>query len=345
MLSRFSSRCRGGIDDIAAARSNQVETGWRVDRATFGRVVESMVEARSEGLRMHSLLVRGPQGRLVHDFTPDGPPAVDVRSISKAVVALAVGIAIHDGVRLGGRPLSLDLPVWPFFADHLDRQPAAGRAHLRALRLRHLLTNTVGHDEGFLFRADLQDRDRATLLDHVFTRELVHAPGTHFAYSNVGWYLISAMVTNALGVSLRDWVGGLLLNQLGITDAGWVTYGRYDAGGTGLALSAVDLERIGGLFLDGGRYRGRQVVPEAWIDAMRSPAVPVTRDEDLGAALRPTSYGFGLWVGDGGVHYCDGAGGQLLVVVPRSRTLVVTLAEGGDTATVARCLDDVLRPA
>ena len=216
-------------------------------------------------------------------------------------------------------------------------------AMVQAVRLRHLLTNTLGHDEGFLFRADLQDRDRSTLLDHVFAHELVHPPGAHFAYSNVGWYLISAMVTEELGVSLGDWVGELLLRKLGIADVAWTAYGRYDAGGTGLALSALDLARIGGLFLDGGRHRGRQVVPRAWVEAMRSPAVRVGHGDDLGEPLPATTYGYGMWICDSGVHYCDGADGQFLIVVPSARTVVVALAEAGDTGTVARCLGNALR--
>jgi hypothetical protein len=78
---------------------------------------------------------------------------------------------------------------------------------------------------------------------------------------------------------------------------------------------------------------------------MQSPAVPASREDDLGMALRPTSYGYGLWICGSGVHYCDGADGQFLIVLPRLGTIVVTLAEEGDTATVARCLEDALRPA
>lgn len=313
-----------------------------MDRTTFDRVVDAMVDARAEGLRMRSLVVSSPSGTFAHEFTGDRSP-IDLRSISKVVVSLAVGVAIADGVRLRGRPLSLDLPIWPSFAGFLDRQTPTSREHLRAVRVRHLLTSTVGHPEGFLFRADLQERDRDALLDHVFAHDLVQSPGAHFAYSNVGWYLISAMVTEELGVSLREWVSDLVLSKLGITDVGWVRYGRYDAGGTGLALSAVDLHTIGELFLDGGRYRGRQVVPEAWIEAVRSPAVRVSRSDGLGGPLRATSYGYGMWICDGGIHYCDGAGGQFLIVVPGSRTVVVALAEAGDTLTVARCLGGVLR--
>jgi CubicO group peptidase (beta-lactamase class C family) len=313
-----------------------------MDRRTFDRVVGSLLEARSEGLVMRNLVVSSPSGTFVYEVT-DGRAATDVRSISKVVVTLAVGAAIADGTRLGGRALSLDLEIWPFFAEYLDRQTATGRANLRAVRLRHLLTNTIGHSEGFLFRADLQGCDRDALLDHIFDHDLVHAPGSHFAYSNVGWYLLSAMVTDALGVSLSDWASDLVLRKLGITDVEWVTYGRYDAGGTGLALSAADLHTVGRLFLDGGRHRGRQIVPRTWIEAVRSPAVRASRIDGPGGVLRATSYGYGMWICDSGIHYCDGTGGQFLIVAPASRTVVVTVAEAGDTHTVARCLQGALR--
>ena len=84
-----------------------------MDRTTFDRVVGAML--RCDGLRMRSLAVAGPCGEFVHDFTGDRATA-DVRSISKVVVPLAVGAAIADGVCLRGRPLSLDLPIWPYFA-------------------------------------------------------------------------------------------------------------------------------------------------------------------------------------------------------------------------------------
>jgi CubicO group peptidase (beta-lactamase class C family) len=292
---------------------------------------------------MRSLLVSGPRGSFRHEFIGGPRLTTDVRSISKVVVSLAVGVAIGEGVRLRGRPLSPDLGIWPTFARFQHTQSATGRANLRAVRLRHLLTNTMGYSEGFLFRTDLQGRDPDSLIDHVFAHDLVHPPGSHFAYSNVGWYLISAIVTDELGVSLREWVHDLLLRKLGIRDAGWVSYGRYDAGGTGLSLSAVDLCRIGELFLDGGCYERRQVVPREWIEAVRSPAVPVKRTDGPGDPLRATSYGYGMWICDNGIHYCDGTGGQLLAVDPASRTVVATLADAGDTSTIARCLHGALR--
>jgi CubicO group peptidase (beta-lactamase class C family) len=308
-----------------------------VDQQTFDEVVDALKRAEADGIRMNSLLVSGPTGTFHHDFGVH-PAPTNVRSISKVVVSLAVGAAIADGVTVQSRPLSLDLEIWPFFAEFLDRQSGRGRAHLQSVRLRHLLTNTMGFDEGFLFRDDLHGQDLDALVPYAFSRELVHPPGTHFAYSNVGWFLLSVLVSEQLGTSLSDWVATYVLDKLGIADFTWVRYGRYEAGGTGLALSAPDVHKIGALLRDDGRYRGRQVVPSAWVAAMRSPAVPATSAYD--PPLRATGYGYGLWIGDG-AYYCDGAGGQFLIVVPERRTVVVALAEAGDTRSVARCLHGV----
>ncbi len=291
---------------------------------------------------MSTLVVSGPDGVLAHDFTTVPSPLMDLRSISKVVVGLAVGVAIGDGTHLRGRPLSLDLEIWPYFSRFSERQTRAGRENFRAVRLRHLLTSTMGHAEGFLFRRDLEGRDRGSLLDHIFAHEFVHPPGSHFAYSNVGWYLISAMVREELGVSLGDWVGELVLSKLGITDVAWTTYGRYEAAATGLSMSALDLATIGRLLLAGGVHQGRQVVPRVWIEGMRSPAVRASSAYDPGHPLRASAYGLGMWICDGGTYYCDGTGGQSLIIVPRSGTVIVTLAEAGDTRTVSGCLRDVL---
>ena len=310
-----------------------------MDQQRFDRAVDRLTAARSEGVEMSTLVVSCRDEVLVHDFT--APSArVDLRSITKAVVSLAVGAAITDGTRLRGRPLSLDLEIGPFFPQFAERQTPAGRENLRAVRLRHLLTSTTGHAEGFLFRRDLEGRGRESLLDHIFAHGLVHRPGSHFAYSNAGWYLISAMVREELGVSMRDWVGGLVLAPLGITDVTWVTYGRYEAAATGLSMSAVDLAAVGRLFLAGGVHEGRQVVPHDWIAGMRSPAVRASSEYE--PPLRAVAYGLGLWICDGGTYYCDGTGGQFLIVVPRTETVIVALAEAGDTLTVARCLQDLL---
>jgi CubicO group peptidase (beta-lactamase class C family) len=75
-----------------------------MDRKTFDGIIDALDDAH--GVSMNGLLVSRDGEMFRHDFTDRGFPPTGVRSISKVVVALAVGAAIADGTRLRGRPLS-----------------------------------------------------------------------------------------------------------------------------------------------------------------------------------------------------------------------------------------------
>lgn len=66
-------------------------------------------------------------------------------SISKSFTATAVGIACDQGL------LSLEDPILPYLEAEL---PSAFDDRLRRVRVRHLLTHTMGNAEGYLFEAD-----------------------------------------------------------------------------------------------------------------------------------------------------------------------------------------------
>ena len=73
--------------------------------------------------------------------------------------------------------------------------------------------------------------------------------------------------------------------------------------------------KLGQLFLDGGRWEGKQIVPQEWVEEATTQQIDAG---DLG-------YGYQWWTGDldGDRSFqAWGAGGQVIVVVP-SRDLVV----------------------
>src|SRR3954467_5849057 len=105
----------------------------RHNPSRFARVVDRLAAARSAGLRMSTLVVSRGDEVLVHDFAA-ASARVDLRSITKAVGSLGVGAAVAGGTRLRGRPLALDLEIWPYFAQFLERQTPSGRENLRAVR-------------------------------------------------------------------------------------------------------------------------------------------------------------------------------------------------------------------
>jgi CubicO group peptidase (beta-lactamase class C family) len=311
-----------------------------VDLEMFTAVTSEM--EHTPALRMKSLIVTGPGTHFSYDFGRPRTPA-DLRSISKLVVALTLGVAVNENIKLRGERLSLDTKVAPFFAEFTRGLDAESQKNFGEARVRHLLSNTLGHQDGFLFRKDVQGQDPESLLTYIFSRPIKYAPGTHFSYSNVGWYLLSAMVKDQLGVSLSQWVAAQLFTKLGITEFTWTKYGPYEAAATGLALVSEDAHKLGELLLADGVHNQAQLVPRAWIDTIRGPVVAATSGYDRSSPLQATAYGYGIWVCGDGTYYCDGSGGQFVIVVPRERLVISAFTEEGDTLSVSRCLRQVLQ--
>lgn len=290
-------------------------------------------------LRVRSLIVTGGAERFDHVVDDR---AADLRSISKVAVAAAVGVAIDRAERLGTTRLTLDLPVNALFEQVPAIAEVSGPGGWADVTVGNLLNCTVGHDAGFLFRRDIGDRDPAQLLDYVFSRPLEHPAGTHFAYSNVGPFLMSVLVQELTGQRLAEWVADRVLTPLGIPAPHWRRYGRYDAGATGLSLSPAQLQTLAELFRRGGRTAGHRLLSASWWATMTGPSIstpnPVRPDELLPKA----GYGYGMWTCGDGRYFGDGTDGQYLIVDPRQDLAITTLADEPDMAALRACLAPLL---
>ena len=87
-------------------------------------------------------------------------------------------------------------------------------------------------------------------------------------------------------------------------------------------MSARDLARFGHLYLNKGRWNGRQVVPEAWIAESTRPL-----SRDLGFFSPRGAYGYLWWVSkpvrDTEMFFASGSGGQRIAVLPEADLVIV----------------------
>ena len=287
---------------------------------------------------------------LRHDVGPDVSPT-DVRSLAKVVTVLTMGAAVHQGAAiLGARPVDLDLTIGRLWREVPGLPTVRDPDRWDRVRLRHLLSCTTGHDTGFLFRTDAAEliAERPADLPRVIAdRELSHEPGTHFAYSNAGYYLLSVFITALSGRSLADWAADLLLGPLGMPAEqwSWRSYGCHPAAATGLRLRPEHLHRLAELLLHGGRHDGRTLVDAGWITAVTSPqAAPGPPASSPGDPLPRLAYGLGLWLSaPAGRCFGEGADGQYLVVDPPSGTAITLTCARADPA-VQRSLRAALSP-
>ncbi|MDR6877540.1 serine hydrolase domain-containing protein [Microbacterium barkeri] len=244
----------------------------------------------------------------------------NVYSISKGVSALAVGVAIDEGL------VSLDEPIHSYLP---GMRLGEG---VEEVTLRHLLTMTSGIDFEWFALDPVPWPDLA--------QEMLRRPsrGRVFQYSTVSTY-VAMRVLGAVVGDVRDWLLPRLFDPLGIHNpqwhrcpAGWIV------GGSGLQLRTEEVARIGRLLRDRGAWDGRQLVSADWIDAMHSDWV------DTGAPEPSARYGLAAWGGPDGTWRLDGRYGQYAIIDPaRNAVFTITAHEETRDARLGELAVEALR--
>lgn len=247
----------------------------------------------------------------------------DLRSVTKSVVSLVVGIAMDRGEFPG-----LDAPVLPLFPEYADlRSPERDR-----ITVRHLLTMS----QGLAWNEDLPYADprnseirmdtAADPVRYALAQPIERPPGEAFNYSGGSATILAALIRRRTGRNVDDYARAALFAPLGITDVEWSRL-TPDAplAASGLRLRPRDTAKLGQLVLDRGAWRGTRVVPAAWIEAATTPRLN---------AWPLWFYGYQFWLGRSLVHGKPvdwiagvGLGGQRLFVVP-ALDLVVLVHSG-----------------
>jgi CubicO group peptidase (beta-lactamase class C family) len=246
----------------------------------------------------------------------DSSSAYDMRSVTKSVIATLVGIAIDKGYIL-----SEDQTI----GDYL--RPLVGTIDsVKAnIKIRDLLSMTSG-----IYGNDLVDISRMTnwlnapnQITWILNSPMDSNPGQMFAYNNGAPHLMSAILTQATGMSTFQFAKQFLFQPLGIADHYWLTdkQGIYN-GAAGITLTPSDMLKLGQLYLKKGVYNGVRVVSEDWINKASTFKITTNGIEPFAP-----SYGYFWWIGISGNHsyfFANGYGGQFIVVVPDLNLIVVT---------------------
>jgi len=253
-------------------------------------------------------------------------------SLSKSFTSTAVGLAIADG------RLSLDDPVLKFFP---DEAPARPTKNLGSMRVRDLLRMCTGQrDEdlrAFPFESKLD-------LARVFLELPVpDKPGTHFVYNTAATYMLSAIVQKATGQTVLDFLRPRLFEPLGISDPTWEASAQgISLGGFGLFIRTEDIARFGQLYLQKGQWRGRQLVPAAWVEAATSLQIANGSDP---RSDWDQGYGYQFWRCTHGFYRADGAFGQFCVVMPQYDAVVAITSATKDLQAVLNVVWEHIVPA
>jgi CubicO group peptidase (beta-lactamase class C family) len=306
-----------------------------IDRGALCRMADRL--AASSTANVHAVLVaRGGKlvferyftgsdeiyGRRVGKVSFDADTLHDMKSVSKSVASLALGIAIDRGL-IG----SVNEPIFDSFPELSDLRSS----EKDGIQLLHVLTMSTGLKWVEVTPSNEGDNDEERMhmapdpCRYVLGLAATTPPGQDFFYNTGALTLLSAIIHKATGRPLDEFARATLFEPMGITGVEWIgVKGDTDAGG-GLRLRPRDMAKIGQLILAGGRWNDRQVVSKEWIDASMTPRMDAT-----GVYF----YGYLWWLGRSllngrEVHWAAalGRGGQSIRIVPELDLVVVVTTE------------------
>ena len=310
--------------DAPAAAAPVIQAQF--DKA-FGGQIKEIGETRAV------IIVQG--GRIVAERYGTGFDASSKLiswSMAKSVTAALVGIAIGDGKLKLDDPLNE--PMWD------DGDPRRDITIRQALHMSDgLRWREDGYDDPIQNDAAkmLFGPGRENIVEYVADRPREFPPGEKWRYSSGTTNLISAALGRAVAPrnirdatgqeGLRNFMYDRLFRPIGMTN----TAAEFDLAGNFYASSLIqataqDFARFGLLHLRDGVWDGKRILPEGYVDFVRTPAT----------ADGATAYGAHWWLSlpnkagtlkDGPYDSFEATGfqGQLIAVIPSKDLVIVRL--------------------
>ncbi len=268
-------------------------------------------------------------GHLVSEryFNGDGASTLhDIRSATKSITALLMGIAIQRG---------LVHSVNDSIALYLPDLPADGKEKITIKDLLNMRSGLDADDDDPKTPGDEDNLDKsADWLKTIYSVPIKEPAGRTYNYASINAFLTGAIIENTSHMPLDRFADSNFFRPLGIDQETWrhVPVNRVTGQGN-LSITTRDLAAIGELVLNGGRAEGKQIVPEAWI-------AQCTAKQVVSSAHDPYSdyYGY-MWytkaepVGHSTVevHFASGNGGNKAYVIPSLHMVVAITSSAYST--------------
>lgn len=240
-------------------------------------------------------------------------------SMAKSIVSLLVGIALEDGFID-----SVDDPVGKYLPEFMEGRKSA-------VTIRHLLEMSSGlsWDEAYAspFSMTTKGYYGEDLSGLVLAQEVDYEPGMTFEYKSGNTQLLALILEAATRESVSAYASQKLWQPMGAQhDALWSLDREKGVEKAYCCFNsnARDFARFGQLMLNVGSWKGRQLVPTAYLEQALQPVTHLTDGEGRSVDY----YGWQFWLLDYqgyAVQYMRGVNGQYIFVIPDLDLVIVRL--------------------
>lgn len=260
-------------------------------------------------------------GDLIAEWHSEPECRRNIYSATKSFTSCAVGFAVQEGL------ISLDEKLTDAFSKDL---PDSIDDNLKAATVRDLLTMCLGQEQGSLMGEQRPLYKEDDWVKMSLSIPFKYKPGTHFVYNNVGPYLAGILVQRRSGCDLVSYLTPRLFSHLEIKRPTWETDplgNSFGAGGLFLTLS--ELHKFGLFYLNKGKWNGRQILSEKWI-------------EESTKAADVEHYGYLFWRGEYNSFRADGKYSQISMILSEKNAVISFVAECRAGKELMRAVYDLI---
>jgi CubicO group peptidase (beta-lactamase class C family) len=255
-------------------------------------------------------------------------------SLSKSFTSCAVGLAINEG------HFTVEDNVIKFFPELL---PALVSPNLAAMKVKHLLTMNTGHKTA-------PSLSGANWITTFMETPVAFEPGTNYLYNTSATYMLSAIVTKTTGKTLMEFLTPRIFVPLKIEGAEWeVSPQGINSGGVGLRIRTEDIASFSQLYLNKGKWRGKQLIPESWVEDSSKSYWDFKTNPFGGSTPKANDdwqqgYGYQFWRTKHNGYRSDGLYGQFGIILPEENLIVAITEESFKTQQTLDFVWDILLP-
>jgi CubicO group peptidase (beta-lactamase class C family) len=260
------------------------------------------------------IVLHGDQ--LLYDAYFNGSSRVAIQgsfSAAKSFTSTLIGIAIQEGLIHG-----LDDPITDYIPELLERD-----SRFAKITIRHLITMTSGlrwdRSDSNPFSDDFVSYYSPDLRETALATEIVEAPGQRFLYNDYNPVLLGLILEHATGMTVSEYMETRLWQPMGAEgDGSWSLDSEqsgFEKMFVGVNGRAIDLVKLGWLFLNDGKNGDTQVVPQVWVDEVASANDAIFTNRGNHA----NSYQYYWWLdSENESYYAEGDKCQFIYIYPKA---------------------------
>ncbi len=241
-----------------------------------------------------------------------------IYSSTKSFTSAIVGIALSKGYIE-----SVDQTISEFFPELLQKDSNSLKA---SISVKHLLTMSCGFDWPEV-QTDYSNPENPYFqlmvsknwIKILFDKPIKEKPGHKFNY-NSGCSRLLFEILHQAGLNVADFAQKQLFTPIGISSDQYkwrkTQNGRLNASDA-LYMSPRDMAKFGFLYLKGGYWEGKQIIPKSWVEESTKKHIEMSWE-----LFEADHYGYKWYIQPFGFHSA-GYQGQFIFVVPKHELVVV----------------------